>query len=158
MNGKMTQQDHIKGVGAIVTNLQSLETVIRIFLAKVQGQSWKIPCLGDQFAKENYLTNFRFLGPLIDQYNGLLSQEEQVFKVDRRVVDIRDAFAHGRLLSVGDVYPATLYKFGIAQNGEVPVQFQEVLTTEWLDRTKLMIRDEQLKVVNCHKARGYKGL
>jgi hypothetical protein len=80
-----------------------------------------------------------------------------MFKVDRKVVDIRDAFAHGRLLSVGDIFPATLYKFGVSQNGEVPVQFQQVLTTDWLDRTKLMLRDEQLKVVNCHKARGYKG-
>ena len=153
----MTQQDHIQGVGAIVTNLQSLETVIRIFLARVHDQRWKMPGPVDQLIDESYLTNFRALGPLIDQYNGLLSDNEQEFKVDRKAVDIRDAFAHGRLLSVGDIFPATLYKFGIAQDGKVPVMFQQVLTTDWLNSTKLMLRDEQLKVVNCHKARGYKG-
>jgi hypothetical protein len=71
-------------------------------------------------AEENYLTNFRSLGSLIDEYNGLLTQDESRFRVGRFLVDIRDAFGHGRLLSVGEVYPATLYKFGIAKDGRVP--------------------------------------
>jgi len=157
MAEKMSEREHVDGVGAVVTNLQSLETVIRIFLAKLNNQSFSLPSPGDQFASENYLTNYRSLGSLIDEYNRLLLASEVEFRVDRSVVDVRDAFAHGRLLSVGDVYPATLYKFSIAQGGKVAIEFQNVLTKEWLNSTKLMIRDEQMKVVKCYKARGYKG-
>src|SRR5665213_103137 len=157
MADKMTAQDHVVAVGSIITNLQGLETVIRIFLARTKDQKWRFPSSSDEFVDENYVTNFRSLGSLIDEYNGLLSNDEQEFKVDRSVVDIRDAFAHGRLLSVGNVYPATLYKFGVSRNGRVPIVFQEVLTVEWLNRKKLMVRDEQMKVVNCHKKHGYKG-
>jgi hypothetical protein len=157
MTSKMTAQDHIVQVGSIITNLQGLETVIRIFLARVNNQTPRMPGPTDEFADENFLTNFKSLGSLIDEYDGLLTKDEQKFQVDRSVLDVRDAFAHGRLLSVGDVYPATLFKFGISRDGKVPIAFREVLTVEWLNKTKLMMRDEQMKVVNCHKARGYKG-
>jgi hypothetical protein len=73
------------------------------------------------------------------------------------VVDIRDAFGHGRLLSVGEVYPATLYKFGIAKDGRVPIQYQLVLTADWLAHIRQRILDERTKVVKCHKAQGYTG-
>lgn len=157
MSSKMTAQDHIQGVGAVITNLLGLETVVRIFMAHSYKQILSLPDPVDQSAKETYLTNFRSLGSLIDEYNGLLADSEEQFRISRDVVDIRDSFAHGRLLSVGDVYPATLYKFGIARDGEVPIQFRYVLANDWLNEVKLRIHGEQIKVVNCHKARGYPG-
>jgi hypothetical protein len=78
--------------------------------------------------------------------------------VDRSVVEIRDAFAHGRLLSVGDVFPATLWKFGISRDGKVPIEFREVLSTDWMKTTRDRIRIETLKIVNCFNARGYPGV
>jgi len=47
MESKTTAQDHIQGVGAIVTNLQALETVVRLILAAVHNQRLKLPGLGD---------------------------------------------------------------------------------------------------------------
>jgi hypothetical protein len=157
MTDKMSEQDHIQGVGAIITNFLALETVIRLFLANLHGQKPKLPGPGDQLAEENYLTNFRSLGGLIDEYNDGLSDQESELKVDRILVDIRNAFAHGRLLSVGDVYPATLYKFGIAKDGSVPIECQLVLSSEWFAHMKLRIRGEQDKVIKCFKARGFRG-
>jgi hypothetical protein len=73
----MTHEEHAKCVGAIITNLQSLETVIRIFLAAVNKQSWGMPKAGELEVDENYLTNFRAFGPLIDRYNDALTAEER---------------------------------------------------------------------------------
>jgi hypothetical protein len=157
MTGKMSEQDHIQGVGAIITNFLALETVIRLFLANLHGQKPRLPAAGDQSAEKNYLTNFLSLGGLIDEYNAGLSDQESELKVDRVLVDVRNAFAHGRLLSVGDVYPATLYKFGIARNGSVPIECQLVLSQDWLAHMKLRIRGEQDKVIRCFKARGFRG-
>lgn len=106
MGEVMTHEEHAKCVGAIITNLQTLETVIRIFLAAVNGQSWAMPKTGDLEVDENYLTNFRAFGPLIDRYNATLTVEERTqYAVNTSHVRIRDAFAHGRLLSTGDVFP-----------------------------------------------------
>jgi hypothetical protein len=63
---------------------------------------------------------FGHWGLSLDEYNGLLNDAEKIFAIERDLVDLRDALAYGRLLSVGDIYPATLYKFGIAKDGEVP--------------------------------------
>jgi hypothetical protein len=154
----MTHEEHAKYVGAIITNLQSLETVIRIFLAAVNGQSWAMPKAGDLEVDENYLTNFRAFGPLINRYNETLTVEERAkYSVNTSHVRIRDAFAHGRLLSAGDVFPATLYKFGPARDGKVPVEFCEVLTKDWMDETRASLRDDHRRVAQCFTGRDFNG-
>lgn len=73
------------------------------------------------------------------------------------MVRIRDAFAHGRLLTSTEI-PARLWKFGQAKQRKVKVEFSEELTPEWLKKTYLMIDGERQKVIDCFKARGYQGL
>jgi C1A family cysteine protease len=65
------------------------------------------------FAKKTYLTNYSSLGQLVDIYNRKLDVAEQrSYVVDRQVVTIRDAIAHGRLMAYSEEFPLTLYKFG----------------------------------------------
>ena len=154
----MKAEEHTQGVGAIITNLQALETVLRYFLARRHEQDIQFPKEGDEDAAENYLTRWVFLSKLIKNYNGALKPEEAKFKVEGdEVVRIRDAFAHGRLLTNTEI-PARLWKFGQAKQGKVKVEFSEELTSEWLKNTYLMIDGERQKVVDCFKARGYQGL
>lgn len=154
----MKAEEHTQGVGAVITNLQALETVIRYFLARRYGQDIQFPKVGEEEAAENYLTRWVGLDKLAKNYNGALTEEEAKFKVDRNeVVRIRDAFAHGRLLTSTEI-PARLWKFSHAKQGKVKVEFNEELTPDWLKKTYLMIDGERQKVVDCFKARGYQGL
>jgi hypothetical protein len=44
-------EDHTLWVGAIVTNLQALETVLRYFIAKQKNEDVQFPKVGDQLVK-----------------------------------------------------------------------------------------------------------
>jgi hypothetical protein len=54
----MEAKDHLSGVGAIVTNLQALESTLRGFLVERFGQCAGFPKMGDKVACRNYLTEF----------------------------------------------------------------------------------------------------
>lgn len=156
----MDYKDHIAGVGSIVTNLQALESALRRFLVARYGQCANFPQMGDTTACRSYLTAFESLGPLIKEYHGLLEEHEKQFRVDDTVVPIRDALAHGRLIARGDEPspPYELWKFGRVKDGKVQVDFSQSLTAEWLKETWLMIDAQKQKVIDCSKARGYRGL
>jgi hypothetical protein len=150
-------KDHTQWVGAIVTNLQALETVLRYFLLRLYKEELQFPEIGDQEAKKTYLTRFMSLGNLIKYYNKALGEGEEKFKVDREAVRVRDAFAHGRLLTTKEL-PARLWKFGGSKNDHVNIEFCEELTVDWLRSKSNMIDGERQKVVDCFNARGYEGL
>jgi hypothetical protein len=59
----MKVEDHTKSVGAIVTNLQALETVLRYFLLKANGQPPDFPKMGVKDTSITYLTDYN-----IDHY------------------------------------------------------------------------------------------
>jgi hypothetical protein len=150
-------QDHTHQVGCIVTNLQSLETILRYFLLRVHGQQVQFPKVGDVTAAKTYLTNYMSLGQLVDEFNNALTQAESEFKVDREVVVIRDSVAHGRLLTEKEL-PYRLWKFGKKINGRVTIDFCEELTLDWLKVKSQMIFGEKEKVMACFKGRRYQGL
>jgi hypothetical protein len=154
----MKAEEHTKSVGAIVTNLQALETVIRYFLLKANGQVLDFPKPGAKDTSITYLTDYRSLRGLVRLYNEKLTDAEAQYTVDlEAVLKIRDAFAHGRLVTTSEL-PATLWKFGEPVNGRVPIEFSEVLTLDYLTKTWKMIDKERGKVVDCFKARQYEGL
>jgi hypothetical protein len=150
-------EEHTQWVGAIVTNLQALETVLRYFLAKVRNEVVEFPKAGDQSVKFSYLTRRTSLGKLIRTFNDALAEPEKQFQVDIGVVHIRDAIAHGRLVTTKEL-PFRLWKFGPRKNGSVDIEFSEELTTDWLKNTSNMIYREKQKVLDCFAARGYQGL
>jgi len=154
---RMKIEDHTQGVGNIVTNLQALETVVRYFLIKATHQAAEFPKPGDEQVPINYLTAYKSLGPLIRTYNEKLTTDEQKYAVDPGVVKVRDAFAHGRLVTAAAL-PYTLWKFGEPINTRVKVEFCETLTSEWLKKTWLQIDAEREKVMQCFKSRKYEGL
>jgi len=153
----MEPLEHCQLVGAIVMNLQALETHLRYFLLKAHDQPVAFPKPGDKQVAHNYLTNRKSLNALIDEYNAGLRDGEGEFSIARSVVEARDAIAHGRLVTL-DAFPATLWKFSKERNGRVQVDFCEVLTREWLIAMRNKIDKEREKVLNLFNARGYKGM
>ena len=153
----MDANEHCRLIGGIVTNFQALELHLRYFLLRANGQPLAWPKPGEQQVANNYLTNRKPLNVLLDEYNDGLRKGEEQFSVDREIVDVRDAIAHGRLVTP-DVFPATLLKFSKARGGHVRVDFSKLLTREWLVATSNKIDKEREKVLNLFKARGYKGL
>ena len=150
-------EEHTQGVGAIVTNLQALETALRYFLLRRKGEEAQFPKPGDTQVKNTYLTRHTSLGKLIRTFNAALDETEKNFEVDLGAVHIRDAIAHGRLVTA-NVLPARLWKFGRPKNGIVEIEFSEELTAEWLKAKSDMIYREKQKVLDCFAARGYQGL
>ena len=153
----MKVEEHTQWVGAIVTNVQALETVLRYFLAKLHNEVVEVPKVGDQVVKLTYLTRHTSLGKLIRTFNGALAEAEKTFEVDIGVVHIRDAIAHGRLVATKEL-PFRLWKFGPRKNGHVEIEFSEELSADWLKNTSATIDREKQKVLDCFAARGYQGL
>lgn len=153
----MKAEEHTQGVGAIITNLQALETVLRYFLLRLRKQEDQFPKPGDLETKKNYLTRSISLHNLIRNYNGALDAAEHKFAVNKDVIRIRNAFAHGRLLTSTEI-PARLWNFTRSKNGRMKIEFSEELSAEWLKSTWLSIDGERQKVVDCFKARRYEGL
>ena len=99
----MKVEEHTQWVGAIVTNLQALETVLRYFLGKLRNEAMEFPKVGDQTVKFSYLTRRTSLGKSIRTFNEALAEPEKQFEVDIGVVHIRDAIAHGRLVTTTEL-------------------------------------------------------
>jgi hypothetical protein len=155
----MNGEDHATGLGKIVSNLQSLELLLRVFLCDANKEHFTIPNAETASVPKNYLTNYDPLGRLIDKYNARLSARERPqFEVDRSLVNVRDAIAHGRLCSPVEGFPLTLYKFGKPdeKTGSVPVEAVISVSDEWLKTNVNLTRGQMEKVVSCANERGYK--
>ncbi len=150
--------EHVIGLGKIIGNLHSLELLLRVFLCEANGENLEFSASSTGTVRETHLTNFMSLGALIDIYNSTLSPPEKIFSVDRSVVKIRDAIAHGRMTSLSATFPLTLHKFGKPKAGLVPIELMEVISEKWLDENRQLIRDQMEKIPQCAKARGYKSL
>ena len=160
MDGPVNSMDlnqHALGIGRIVVNLQSLEVVLRLFLAEASGGKINnMPQAGEKIVPLGYLTNRDSLGTLVDKYNSCLSGEEAgQFGVDREVVAVRDSLAHGRLMSPTSEPLVTLWKFGKPDGTDVPVERVETLTTQWLGEKTGLVLAQILNVANCGRRRGY---
>jgi hypothetical protein len=150
-------EDHTQWVGAIVTNLQALETVLRFFLAKLKKEEVAFPKAGDRLVTLTQLTRYTPLSKLVKSYNNALEEKEKQFEVDKEVIHIRDAIAHGRLVTTKEL-PFRLWKFGARKNGDVEIDFCEELTLDWLKSKSALTNREKQKVIDCFNARGFEGL
>lgn len=156
---EMTWQRYNELVGGIVMNLQAFETTVRFYFFRKNDESNPFPKLGAEEAPSSSLTAYVELGKWVRRFDSNLSKEElPKYEISNQVVEIRDAFAHGRLVAPEPPKPPyTLWKFGEPSNGVSPVRFCRVLTEEWLASTAKMIDGEIDKVMKCHNARGYQG-
>jgi len=144
-------------IGKIIVNLHSLEFILRCYLSNrndppnatlAPGALQKLK-VGD-VVPLGEMTNFDTLGELIDRYNQYIP--DLAFAVDRSVIDLRDALAHGRA-SAFDRPEITLMKFAKPARGaqETSVVYAEVLNETWLNTQRKRVRDELLKVFEANK-------
>jgi hypothetical protein len=154
----MNQQEHTSGLGEIIGNLHALEMVLRVFLSEAHDENTELPKAGAKTVPETYLTNFLSLGQLIELYNDSLTSDERSYAIDTAVVDVRDAIAHGRLLSPTRGYPLTLYKFGKPTNKVAPVERVDVISEGWVKEKRELVYQQVGKVAGCSKTRGYKNI
>ena len=140
----MSPEMYVKKLGQIWANFYSLEMSLRTFLALrddrealKEGQSFNTLVVGDQVG-ENPTTDYGSLGQLIDRFNEVAPEKR---RIDRSLVDLRDALAHGRVWSVDGSFPLRLLKFDRPQKGLVRVTWASSLTEEWLDEQRQRLFD-----------------
>ena len=153
---KIDYKDHCLRIGYIHTNLAALKSALRFFLLKANKETFTAPKSEDTDAALNHITNFKSLGWLLKEYNSKLDASESTqFALDDTSVRIRDALAHGRLVAPMNDYPLTLWKFGPPNSGRVAIEYNEVLSLDWLDKTWKLINQQKELVAACGKKRGY---
>ena len=145
-------------VGTIVTNLQSLEFAVRLFLSQSVGPAdpnLHIDRLktGDTVA-EGHLTNYDSLREVIRKANDRLAELGAPERVDESLVEIRDAFAHGRVFALQPDGPYRLVKFDRPKDGTVEVVAILELTRERLKLEVERSGNEVLKVVSVGRRLG----
>jgi len=152
MTEKPGNNTHPLQMGQVIGNLQALEMSLRIFLYCQEGGSSKAiqPALfnlakGDRVV-ENCMTNYDTLGRVITNYNQAVKSIDPTLAVDEKIVNLRDAFAHGRLISDKPERPLRLFKFSKACDGYVSVTHKWILTDEWFRDQLNRVHEEIQKV------------
>ncbi len=148
----MDHEDHVRGLGIIVSYFHTLEFVLRAVLKNQEkGEIKKIVYSqlkkGDT-APEDPMTNYDSLGNLIDKYNKLAPKE---LRVAKGIVTIRDAIAHGRAFSDTQSLPLNLYKFDKPKNGMVAVTVVVTLDQDWFRDTAVHLYEEIQKVMKTNE-------
>jgi hypothetical protein len=134
----MTGDSHIRNLGKLNGNLHSLEIILRIFLQKQDStRATRLPYGHDIYdlavgteLDESVWTNFNTLRTLIDRFNEY-AVLNGVASIDKTIVDLRDALAHGRVSALTETFPLRLIKFDKPINKKVRVAFNEELTEHW---------------------------
>ncbi len=125
-------------IGCLVTNLQSLEFVLRLMLESVDrdigeaSMSVTLPFLSpNDHVPEAPMTDYDSLRALVEKANRVLKSRDIPHRVDPRVVELRDALAHGRVLCLRPDPPFSVVKFGKPHGGRVRVVARYDMTEEW---------------------------
>ena len=134
----MTLDEHVKQLGRLVGNFQSLEFILRAFLQELPtARPIGIPEGTDIYSypvgtelPENELTSYDSLGDLIEKFNAEMEMRG-LSKIDPTLVEVRDALAHGRVSASSKNDNLRLLKFDKPKNGKVRVVFNEKLTETW---------------------------
>jgi hypothetical protein len=123
-------------LGRLVANQSSLELLLRAVLdARLTAAEQRLPA-GVPLAKlevgmslpENWLTSWHSLGELIGEYNRQYSQSP----IPMDIRDVRNAFAHGRILAEVADGELRLLRFSKPRKGRVTVEENQVLSIDWL--------------------------
>lgn len=150
-----TLESHALHLGGLIGNFQSLEFLLRAFLHKQPnarplglpyGTDIYLSPVGTALA-ENDFTSYDTLGQLIDKFNAVAAAGN-LPNVDRTLVDIRDALAHGRVSASGEDEQLRLIKFGRPSNGQVRVEFNVEMSDAWLIEQKRKVFEAMMVVYN----------
>jgi hypothetical protein len=143
----MNLETHAANLGGLIGNLQSLELIIRVYLSKLPGARRHGVSSGVdlfQFAAgtsvdESDLTSWDTLGDLIRKYNEQAAADGSA-QLDRKIVEVRDALAHGRISTLDANEPLRLIKFDRPVGGRVRIAYNEIMTEAWFAEQKLRVR------------------
>jgi hypothetical protein len=137
-------------LGKLLANITSLEFAIRAVLYhQMVRPDQRVPVAtrftslkeGEEI-EESPLTSWDSLGQLIAEYNRL----NPASAIPADLKDVRDAFAHGRILADNPTMPLTLVRFSRPVAGKVRVEKVETLTEEWLGRQIKLSYEVTLRV------------
>lgn len=137
---QMLPEDHTQGIGKIVTNFQVLETWLRLYLSMRTGK--EDPTAGLDFASLpvhskapiNRLTDYATLRRLVRDFNKHMQTQNKT-GIDEKLVDIRDALAHGRVFATDRGFPFRLIKFSSDKGAtEVELTHNICMTPVWFNR------------------------
>lgn len=154
------QAFYAKGIGSILSNFQSLEFAIRVFLLEAEqsaGHDASFSPVGlhlDNHAPINAFTNHDTLAPLIYKYNRRVKTSHPTLHVDPGLVDLRNAIAHGRVSALQPGFPLLLLNFGPHRNGRVRVTQAEEINKDWLNNQTHRVFSELMKVVRAGQSMG----
>lgn len=157
----MQQEKHPLNMGKLLVNFQSLEFALRAFIWESEKDTrqdvssyteLKLNKLkeGDEVT-ENAFTNYDTLRELIDKYNQNPKISSTGLTIDKALVDIRNAIAHGRVFGDTPHPPMTLLKFSKPENKRVEVTFSIQLTQEWFNKQLSRVQSAVLTVASALK-------
>jgi hypothetical protein len=153
----MNQNEHALYLGKLIADFQSLEFALRAFLINneiASGVSFPESInlnqlnVGD-LVSENAFTNYDSLGQIIEKYNNLPKIISSGLTIDKTLIDIRDALAHGRISTDIPSTELKLLKFSRPKGKQVEVTFSVTMTKEWFSQQIKRVYEAVLKV---HKA------
>lgn len=163
-------------LGKIEVHFRSLEVVIRTFLLIYQkgykeASKFNISLRHlktGQEVEDNPFTNYDTLDALIDKYNNIASSSDLFTELDidkKNLIKLRDALAHGRAFYKEESPPyktMLLLKFSDPEKNiptkKPKVDFQAVMTDDWLNEKIKWTQNEYMKVVKACKIIEHKNL
>ncbi|MHB8087422.1 MAG: hypothetical protein ACYDH2_04155 [Anaerolineaceae bacterium] len=155
---------HSKNIGSIIVNFQALEFALRLFLYEIFNESNGNTITLSQLTKStvgesfplNSLTNYDTLFELIKKANKELSRHHINIRIDETIVDIRDAIAHGRVLSLKEDGPVSIIKFSKPIGNLTKVTFCSKLENDWFKEQNIRINIELQKIIKISRLLGLK--
>jgi hypothetical protein len=155
----MESDNHAVHLGGLIANFHSLEFILRSFLQKQpNARPYNLPFGKDLYTypvgtelEVNEMTSFDSLGELVKKFNKF-AKNENLKLLDERIVDIRDALAHGRISAPSSNYQLRLIKFSRPnKNNKVKISFNEILTDDWFVLHKKLVYDSIIYVSSLMK-------
>lgn len=131
-------------LGQVIENLQSLEALLRIVLSEGRGPD-PFKLQAGQQVPETVMTAWESLRELMRKFNKTAPSEYRL-DIDR-IVDLRDALAHGFTHIKRPGSPTRLIKFGKPRNRRVPVEIAVDMTPEWLAEQRKVTFDAFGRIV-----------
>ena len=144
---------HALNLGKLVGSYHSLEFVLRAFLSQEESSGGKGPNYGiDPYQlpvgadmAEDPLTNYDSLTQLMTKANKHLAARSRPALPDR-LIEVRDAIAHGRVSADSEDGVLRLLKFDRPRHGKVRIAFNETMDEQWFDAERKRINDAIIRI------------
>ncbi|MFA1719913.1 hypothetical protein [Xanthomonas campestris] len=138
----MDPDQHAYHLGGLLGNLQTLEMFIRLALAQREGAPVR-NTYGDDFRNApvgtliplSDFSNFHSLNQLIDSFNQAFPRSP----LDKDLIKLRDALAHGRVFKGPTEEDFRIVKFSRPSNASVEIEYSAVMDEAWFVENKAWV-------------------